>query len=172
MNSRQRTQEQRRRYPPSFSQQTDYLLHSRDSSESDLTEHLDSSRDSSDESVLQDSGHPVSHFVPPTKSPVYSKWSVATSLQSSIPQPELQLNALLEPVETSLPTSQVVMEIYQDGCRQFERERLQIGGVILHSALLSGKQMIRTDYLCCCDPFNNKKTAKLINVREGGGCEL
>lgn len=71
-----------------------------------------------------------------------------------------------------LPTSQVVKEIYQDGCRQFEMERLRIGGVILHSALLSGKQMVRTDYLCCCDPFNNKETAKLIDVRKGEDCEL
>jgi hypothetical protein len=171
VNSRQRTQEQRRRHPPPFSQQTDYLLHSRDSSESGLIEYLDSSRDSSDESVIQDD-YPVSHFVPPTKSPFHSKWSVPTSLPSSISQPEFQSGASLEPGAASLPTSQVVKEIYQDGCRQFEMERLRIGGVILHSALLSGKQMVRTDYLCCCDPFNNKETAKLIDVRKGEDCEL
>ena len=175
VNTGQRAQEQRRRHPPPCSQQTDCLLRSTNSTEPDLVEGLKSSRDSSNESGIRDSGS-ASPFSQRTKSPFYSNVTRSTPLSLPISQSELQSelqsNASLEPTEPSLSTSQIVNEMYQNGCRLFETERLRIGGVVLHSALLSGKQMVRTDYLCCCDPFDNKKTAKQIDVREGGKSEV
>lgn len=160
--SKQRNQEQRRRHPPPFAQSTDYILRSRDSSESDLIDFFDSSFGSSDESIDMQTVHPVSQSVSPNSSHLHGKWSVSQSLPSSHSKSGPSTSPELVTIIVSSP--QVMREAYRDGYRQFEMEHLQLGGVILHSALLSGKQMLRINLLCC-NLFNNEKTAKMIDVR-------
>lgn len=99
------------------------------------------------------------------QSPSHSKHPKAV-----IPEPELSLtdceSDLNEGLEKDLDSIGLIGK--QENLYIFKKDLYpsnELGGIVLHSAVLSGGQILfNHDFLSCCDPFDNSESASNVGV--------